>query len=58
MELICSGIKNFKVGLSPVGKMYVVSALLHNARCFFMKHLLQNILSANYHLLKNILYKV
>ena len=24
--------KNLKIGLSPVGKMYIVSALLHNAR--------------------------
>ena len=28
--------KNLKIGLSPVGKMYIVSALLHNARsCFY-----------------------
>ena len=28
--------ENLKIGLSPVGKMYIVSALLHNARsCFY-----------------------
>ncbi|XP_066928677.1 uncharacterized protein [Clytia hemisphaerica] len=28
--------KNLKVGLSPIGKMYIVCALLHNARsCFY-----------------------
>ena len=28
--------KNLKIGRSPVGKMYVVPALLHNARsCFY-----------------------
>ena len=27
--------KNLKIGLSPVGKMYIVSALLHKARCCF-----------------------
>ena len=28
--------KNLNIGLSPVGKMYIVSALLHNARsCFY-----------------------
>ena len=27
--------KNLKIGLSPVGKMYIVSALLHNARSCF-----------------------
>ena len=25
--------KNLKIGLSAVGKMYIVCALLHNARC-------------------------
>ena len=27
--------KNLKIGLSPVDKMYIVSALLHNARSYF-----------------------
>ena len=28
--------KNFKIGLSPIYKMYIVSALLHNTRsCFY-----------------------
>ena len=27
--------KNFKIGLSPVAKMYVVCALMQNARCCF-----------------------
>ena len=28
--------ENLKIGLSPVGKMYIASALLHNARsCFY-----------------------
>ena len=26
--------KNLKIGLSAFGKMYIVCALLHNARCF------------------------
>ena len=25
--------KNLKIGLSAVGKMYIICALLHNARC-------------------------
>ena len=28
--------KNLKIGLSPIGKMYIVSTLLHNPRnCFY-----------------------
>ena len=29
--------KNLKIELNPVGKMYIVSALLHNPRSCFME---------------------
>ena len=36
--------------------MYIVSALLHTARSFFMEQLPQSILNVNHQLLKNILH--
>ena len=48
--------KNFKIGLSPIGKIYIVSALLHNARSCFYGTIPQNILNVNNQLLKNILH--
>ena len=46
--------KNLKIELNPVGKMYIVSALLHNPRSCFMEQLPQSILNVNRQLSKNI----
>ena len=46
--------KNLKIELNPVGKMYIVSALLHNPRSCFMEQLPQSILNVNHQLSKNI----
>lgn len=34
--------KNLKIGMSPVAKMYIVCALLHNARCCFYGSITSN----------------
>ena len=34
--------KNLKIGLSPIGKMYIVCALLHNARACLYKNITTN----------------
>ena len=47
--------ENLKIGLSPVGKMYIASALLHNARSCFYGTITSNYLNINHQLLKNIL---
>ena len=35
--------KNLKIGLSPIGKMYIVCALLHNARACLYKNITTNV---------------
>ena len=48
--------KNLKVRLSPVGKMYIVSALLRNARSCFYETNTSKYFDVNHQLLKNILH--
>ena len=51
--------KNLKIGLSSVGKMYIVSALLHNAHtCINENQTVQNILIWSPQPLKSILFRI
>ena len=48
--------KNLKIGLSPVGKMYIVSTLLHNDRSCFYATITSKYFECNHQLLKHILH--
>ena len=48
--------KNLKIGLSPVGKMYIVLLYYTMLGVVFIEQLSQNILNVNHKLLKHILH--